>query len=497
VVLGVALAVGDNVITVTVRDGAGNAGTDTITVTYDAVAPLCMITSPTAQPTYSSPLPSVWLSGTASDNVVVTSVTWTNAATGASGPAVGTTSWVVGSVALAVGDNVIAVTARDGAGNRNTDAITVTYDAEAPVCTITSPTAQPTHAVTADRIDLAGTASDNVGVAIVVWTNRATGANGTAGGATSWSASGIVLAEGANAIVVVARDADGNAGSDLLTVTYSLPDTTPPVCRITLPTTNTAYSTAEGTVGLGGAASDDVGITLVTWTNAATAGSGAAGGTGTWLVTAVALAVGENIITVRAWDAAGNAGSDAIAVTRVPSQTNDAPVADAGSDRSVPLRGEVTLDGSGSSDPDGDSLTYRWRRVSGPPAILRDDDNVRTVFTPSEAGEYVFRLTVSDGSLSSSDTVILTVTDDVRTLVVLPNRVAKDLVDTVTVKGPSMLAGKKVAVYTASGAPVGDLTLDGDPARGGIAFPLDPGLYILVAEADSERFIARLVVTAP
>jgi hypothetical protein len=400
-------------------------------------------------------------------------------------------------VALAVGDNVITVTARDGAGNRGTDVIAITYDAEAPVCTITSPTTQPTYAATADRIDLAGSASDNVAVTLVAWTNRTTGASGTAVGTMSWSVSGIVVAEGANAIVVVARDADGNVGSDLITVTYSLPDTTPPVCRITTPVTNRAWSALDATVGLAGVASDDVGVTAVGWSNAATGLSGVAGGTATWLAADVALAAGENVIRVTARDAAGNAGFDAITITRLPSQTNDAPTADAGSDRSVPLRGDVALDGSGSSDPDGDALTYRWEQVSGPSAVLRDDESARTSFAPSEAEEYVFRLTVSDESFSSSDTVIVTVTDDARTLVVIPNRVAEELVDTVAVKGPPALRGKKVAVYMVSGAPAGDLTLDGDSARGGIAFPLDPGLYLFVAEADGERFIARLVVGGP
>jgi hypothetical protein len=73
--------------------------------------------------------------------------------------------------------------------------------------------------------------------------------------------------------------------------------------------------------------------------------------------------------------------------------------------------------------------------------------------------------------------------------------VAEEAVDTVMVKGPAILKGKRVAVYTTSGAPVGDLALDDSSARGGISFPLDAGLYILVAEADGERFIARLVVT--
>jgi hypothetical protein len=52
-------------------------------------------------------------------------------------------------------------------------------------------------------------------------------------------------------------------------------------------------------------------------------------------------------------------------------------------------------------------------------------------------------------------------------------------------------------VYTVSGAFTGALTLGDELAWGVIEFPLNPGLYILVAEADGERFLARLVVGAP
>ena len=78
---GIALLSGQNVLTVTARDAAGNTSTDTLTVTYtppvDATAPVVTITTPTSAATHavSSATP-LSLGGTASDNVAVTQVSW-------------------------------------------------------------------------------------------------------------------------------------------------------------------------------------------------------------------------------------------------------------------------------------------------------------------------------------------------------------------------------------------------------------------------------------
>jgi hypothetical protein len=75
----------------------------------------------------SSASQAVTLSGTASDDVAVTQVTWRNTSTGVTGTASGTTSWTATGVPLRVGSNTLRVTARDGAGNTQNTQITVTY----------------------------------------------------------------------------------------------------------------------------------------------------------------------------------------------------------------------------------------------------------------------------------------------------------------------------------------------------------------------------------
>lgn len=68
----------------------------------------------------------------------------------------------------------------------------------------------------------------------------------------------------------------------------------------------------------------------------------------------------------------------------------------------------TTLSSAGSSDPDGDTLTYTWTWVSGPSTIDPADVANPTV-SGLVAGTYVFKLTVSDGTLSDDETVTVTV----------------------------------------------------------------------------------------
>jgi choice-of-anchor C domain-containing protein len=88
---------------------------------------------------------------------------------------------------------------------------------------------------------------------------------------------------------------------------------------------------------------------------------------------------------------------------------NQAPVANAGSDRTATSTTEVTLDGSGSSDPDGDALSYAWQQTSGPSVTVSGATTATASFTPTTLGSYSFTLTVSDGSLQAEDTVVVTV----------------------------------------------------------------------------------------
>jgi hypothetical protein len=92
---------------------------------------------------------------------------------------------------------------------------------------------------------------------------------------------------------------------------------------------------------------------------------------------------------------------------------NQAPIADAGSDQGVDTDAIVSLDGSGSSDPDGDlPLIYGWTQTGGPAVTLSDPAVVSPTFTaPSDPAVLTFTLTVTDslGLASTPAEVVVTV----------------------------------------------------------------------------------------
>ena len=175
---------------------------------------------------------------------------------------------------------------------------------------------------TASSVNLSGSAAGGTGVITVTWSSSG-GASGTATGlASSWSVVNVPLVTGANTITITASTSASRVSHSVAIARQSVTttgsggggtDTTAPALTITTPSTGTMSTTAASVI-ISGTASDNVAVTLVSWaTNFGTAG--VATGTTAWSA-AIPLLVGNNSVTVRAVDAAGNAGWRSIVITR-------------------------------------------------------------------------------------------------------------------------------------------------------------------------------------
>jgi hypothetical protein len=158
----------------------------------------------------------------------------------------------------------------------------------------------------------------------------------------------------------------------------------------------------------------------LTITAVGTPDSGGAAVNGGTVITYTPLTgfVGDEVFTYTVSD--GNGGHDTALVTvTVVSGINSPPVAVAGDDQSVAPGEIVTLDGSGSYDPDGDPLIYHWRQIGGEPQVLLNNATaLSTTFTaPSSTAVLTFTLTVTDtpagtlGLPSVPDIVVITVSE--------------------------------------------------------------------------------------
>jgi len=117
---------------------------------------------------------------------------------------------------------------------------------------------------------------------------------------------------------------------------------------------------------------------------------------------------GDYLLQLTVTDAAGQTSSDTVLIRDTSSNT--IPVASAGPDVQVDMGALTTLDGSSSSDADGNTLSYSWSmmsRPSGSAAKLNNANSASPTFTPDVEGDFVFQLVVSDGKSTSFPDIVM------------------------------------------------------------------------------------------
>lgn len=125
------------------------------------------------------------------------------------------------------------------------------------------------------------------------------------------------------------------------------------------------------------------------------------------------LVEGSYQFELRVTDTDGLFSRDTVQVMVIKGITNNhPPIANAGADQTITLPTDnVTLNGSGSTDPDNNIVSYVWTKISGPSFFsIVNANTAQTQATNLVQGNYQFKLTVTDaGGLFSEDTVQINV----------------------------------------------------------------------------------------
>jgi uncharacterized cupredoxin-like copper-binding protein len=165
---------------------------------------------------------------------------------------------------------------------------------------------------------------------------------------------------------------------------------------------------------------------------------------------------------------------------------NSAPEADAGPDQTVGVGDMVTLDGSGSTDPEGDPLSWSWAfnsRPSSSAVALSDPSAVEPTFTVDIPGSYEIRLVVDDGELESDpDTVVVSTENSAPVADAGPDQ-TKQVGETVTLdgSGSSDVDGDALTyAWAFDTRPAGSTAAPSDPTEVGPTFVVDEsGTYVV------------------
>lgn len=259
----------------------------------------------------------------------------------------------------------------------------------------------PTNSTT-----IAGIASTSSGtITSYAWT-KLTGAAVTLSNASSNTVSLSGMVAGVYTFRLTVTNSLGQSNTDDVKVTVTSGNQNPVANSggnktITLPTNS---------VTLNGSGSDSDGsISSYLWIKISGPGAGTLAGQTTPTLSLTALVQGTYVFSLTVTD---NLGATALAnatVTVNPAAVNQAPTANAGSNKTINLpTNSTTLVGSGT-DTDGSVASYLWVRLSGPTVTITNSTSSTVSLSNLIVGIYTFRLTVTD-NLGATGTAQATVT---------------------------------------------------------------------------------------
>ncbi|WP_333818828.1 PKD domain-containing protein [Ohtaekwangia sp.] len=392
---------GTYVFRVTVTDADGGSAFDDVNVIVQAATNASPVANAGSDVTIYLPTTTVLLTGSGSDSDgTVTSYLWEKVSGGTANLGNQNTNAVT-ITNLNIGTYIFRLTVTDDDGATGIDEVTVIVN---PASSNQSPIADAgpniTLSLPVNSTNLIGSGTDPDGtIASYAWI-KVSGPSAFLINASTPVLSLTDLVEGVYIFRLTVTDDDGATATDNCQVVV-LPATvnqTPTVTAgnnltITLPT-NSVTLTAF-------ASDPDGSIASYTWAKqvgpAATLSSE---NVATLLITDMVEGTYTFRITVE--DNAGATAFDEVNITVLPAGSNQPPLVNAGTDKTLFLpNNAINITGT-ASDNDGSIVSYEWTKIQGPTVTMANTNSNTVILTNMVAGQYTFRLTATDDDGASS-----------------------------------------------------------------------------------------------
>jgi K+-transporting ATPase c subunit len=394
----------------TVTDNLGATGADIIVITVNAAANQPPVANAGTNHNLTLPANSVTQSGSGTDpDGTIVSYQWTKIAGPAQftivSPAQATT--VINNLVQGVYQFQLTVT--DNLGATGADIIVITVNPPANQAPIANAGTNQVITLPANSVTQIGSGIDPDGsIVSYQWTKIAGPAQFTIVSPTQATTTINNLVQGVYQFQLTVTDNLGATDADIMIITVNPGANQAPIANagpnqnITLPA-NSVTQTGSGT-------DPDGTIASYQWTKIA----GPAQFTivspaqATTVINNLAQGVYQFQLTVT--DNLGATGADIMVIIVNPAP-NQAPIANAGTDKNITLPvNSVTQAGTGI-DPDGTIASYQWTKIAGPAQFaIVSPAQATTVINNLAQGVYQFQLTVTDNlGATDADTMIITV----------------------------------------------------------------------------------------